>query len=731
MATILDVAKLAGVSQGTASNVLNGKGNVSSEKIKLVEEAARQLGYTINERAKILRKGSGNLICIILPSIEYKKYRNFYYSLKYYVERNGYLTELLLSNDNPQTEKELIQRAQAMMAAGLVSISCIQEKQNYYQDKGFEHVIFVERKPEFACDYFGFDYEKAGEELAKQVLEKDHKKIALITGSLKYSNENDFFRGFQREMDRQEQVNHQVSSDIRRLAHTLLELLISGTRYDTIVTTSLSFAKKIEQTVEVFLTGDKIPVYTLSPVMSLPERKFHKYELNYSLLGREVASVLLEKENGTPLQSVIYENDGIKNWADIEIRNKVAKNINILTLESPEANIMKGLAKIYTEKTGIAVNVSIFSYDEIYEQFLLAETFDKYDVLRIDATWLSLFAERVFMPLEAIDPKIKNAFDAFIPSLSEKYAYVNGKLYALPITPSVQILFYRKDLFENTVNRRLYQEKYKKELKVPQTFLEFNQIAEFFTELANKGEADVKYGCTLTLENTGVVSTEFLARLFSHKKYLYENCGKIIINDEAGKLALKELLEAQKFSSARPSRWWTATAQEFANGESAMMINFSNFASEILGRKSKVVENIGFSMVPGGNPVYGGGSIGVSKNSKHKKEALAFIKWMTKEPITSATAALGSVSPCIKTYTNYDIINTFPWLELSKDCFELSTTSRVPKHCKHSFDEKRFVNIVGTAVKNVIMGFMTEEEALNHAQLLIDRELNSKVTENK
>ena len=69
MATILDVAKKAGVSQGTVSNVLNGKGNVSSEKIRAVEEAARELGYTINERAKMLRKGSGNVICVILPTI--------------------------------------------------------------------------------------------------------------------------------------------------------------------------------------------------------------------------------------------------------------------------------------------------------------------------------------------------------------------------------------------------------------------------------------------------------------------------------------------------------------------------------------------------------------------------------------------------------------------------------------------------------------------------------------
>ena len=34
MATIKDIAKKAGVAQGTVSNVLNGKGNVSSDKIR-------------------------------------------------------------------------------------------------------------------------------------------------------------------------------------------------------------------------------------------------------------------------------------------------------------------------------------------------------------------------------------------------------------------------------------------------------------------------------------------------------------------------------------------------------------------------------------------------------------------------------------------------------------------------------------------------------------------------
>lgn len=56
MPTIKDIAKEAGVAQGTVSNVLNGRGNVSSDKIILVEQACAKLGYTMNQRAKTLRQ---------------------------------------------------------------------------------------------------------------------------------------------------------------------------------------------------------------------------------------------------------------------------------------------------------------------------------------------------------------------------------------------------------------------------------------------------------------------------------------------------------------------------------------------------------------------------------------------------------------------------------------------------------------------------------------------------
>ena len=61
MATIKDIAKIAGVAQGTVSNVLNGRGNVSSDKIRRVLDACEQLGYIPNEQAKQLDTASASI----------------------------------------------------------------------------------------------------------------------------------------------------------------------------------------------------------------------------------------------------------------------------------------------------------------------------------------------------------------------------------------------------------------------------------------------------------------------------------------------------------------------------------------------------------------------------------------------------------------------------------------------------------------------------------------------
>lgn len=722
MATIIDVAKMAGVSQGTASNVLNGKGNVSSEKIRAVEEAARKLGYTINERAKILRKGSGNIVCVIVPSMECRHYRDFYYCLKNYAEKKGCMAELLITNDSKQTEYNMIQWAKSVMALGVAVITCLNEKEAKEAYAGFKKVCFVERKGAPGSDYIGFDYGLAGEKIADSVQQDGHRKVLIVTNSLKFSNENEFCRGLCTTLGEKKIKFAHITTDSRRLSHSIINTLVQGDEYDAMVTTNVRFAEKMRNVMKNFAPEYHIPIYTMSSIAFLPEGDYQRYELNYGLVGKLVAERIIDgtKEEKTE-RELICENDGFREWNRIDLAKKPAEKLRILAIDSPETMILQGVARLYTEETGTQIEFDVLAYDDLYQQFLKAEHSDYYDIFRMDVTWLPLLSERILVPLEELDENIEEVHKEYIPALINKYSRVHGRNYALPITPSTQLLFYRKDLFENTVIKRLYSETCKSELKIPKTFEEYNKIAEFF---AMNEALEEHYFSNLTLGSMGVTATEFLCRLFSHKKHLYGKDGKVVVNDEAGVLAMQELMTAKQYSDKKVVHWWKTSAREFAEGKLVMMINFSNYASEIIGAGSKVVGNIGVAMVPGRNPIYGGGTVGISKNSHQKEDALAFIKWITTEPAASGMAALGSVSPCAKTYNKYDIIDVFPWLELSKDCFSKSHTQRIPADSDKAFDEIKFLNIVGMAVENVMMGFLSAEESLNRAQKLIDEEVN-------
>jgi DNA-binding LacI/PurR family transcriptional regulator len=67
IATLQDVADLSGVSRGTASRALTGKGRVSTDTRSRVLEAARSLRYSTNSGARNLRRARAGSIGLWLP----------------------------------------------------------------------------------------------------------------------------------------------------------------------------------------------------------------------------------------------------------------------------------------------------------------------------------------------------------------------------------------------------------------------------------------------------------------------------------------------------------------------------------------------------------------------------------------------------------------------------------------------------------------------------------------
>ena len=102
---------------------------------------------------------------------------------------------------------------------------------------------------------------------------------------------------------------------------------------------------------------------------------------------------------------------------------------------------------------------------------------------------MSRFAPRIYEPLKNLDAQVDTLQDHFLPGLMDRYGCSSGEIYAIPETPSTQMLFYRKDLFENITLRRLYKEQNREPLVPPTTFAQYNRIARFFTKNFNPTSA--------------------------------------------------------------------------------------------------------------------------------------------------------------------------------------------------------------------------------------------------
>ena len=84
MATIKDVARMAGVSTSTVSNIINGKSSVKSDSVKRVQEAMEALGYQPDAYARGLRSSKNQSVAFICPTLVCSCYRAIYDGVCFY-----------------------------------------------------------------------------------------------------------------------------------------------------------------------------------------------------------------------------------------------------------------------------------------------------------------------------------------------------------------------------------------------------------------------------------------------------------------------------------------------------------------------------------------------------------------------------------------------------------------------------------------------------------------------
>lgn len=187
MATLHDVARIAGVSPMTVSRVVNGSPHVSPELRARVEQALADTGYLPNTLARSLRAQRTDTIALLLPDMT----NPFFTTLAHGVEtaaREAGVTMILANSDEREDEEQrLVQVLLQRQVDGLLVATAGSGAGTIRQcrDKGVP-LVLVDRPPlggtVDAVDVVRADAKAGARELGRLLVGLGHRTMAVLSG---------------------------------------------------------------------------------------------------------------------------------------------------------------------------------------------------------------------------------------------------------------------------------------------------------------------------------------------------------------------------------------------------------------------------------------------------------------------------------------------------------------------------------------------------------------------
>lgn len=715
MATIKDIARLAGVSHGTVSNVLNGRGNVSLEKINLVESAAKQLGYSINERGQQLRREVSSAIGIVLPNIRDARYATIHSTVSSFLQGQDCACTLYLTDDIPSQEEAALSEIASRRMQGVILVSCEpggSEARALLRRNGAK-VICMERRVEGDVPYIGFDYDEIADCIIERLTAFSASHVSIITGLLTHSSERTLHNRLTERLSGCAQVRT-YQSDTNNALIAAFKCVSASTPSDAVVTTSPIFAQQVldayafrhEKQIPHVITLTSTGLIAHTPPLSCIYLDWKRIALH---AARMVLGLIPPSTDVFP----VTPEAAMPEWR-IQIPKKT--KLNVMMLEGADTNALRKLLPNFTHATGIEVQFASFPYHELYSAIRDAGRSGLFDVLRLDVVWLSTFCQ-CLQGYAPDDPVSAPIFAPMLEEVKAPYSTVDGTVYAFPFTPNIQLQFYRKDIFDDPKVRRAYYEWSHNTLGVPVTFEQYREVLRFFSQAENPF-SPIEYGASIASGAISAMAGEFLPCFFGMGGALFGDNGEVLLDSPAGRKALHHYLDISRYMLPVTNSWWQALVDNFRDGRTAMLNLFINHVSDINDlRKSKIAGQIGFGAIPGGRPLMGGGILGVAAASQKKEAALEFIRWACSERISLPFTLLGGISPCRNIYSNTELTELFPWLTIVPDNFRNAVMRRVPS----GLDEHEVERVIGLAVKSALSKVISPEDALRNAQQQLER----------
>lgn len=718
MATIKDVALMAGVSIATVSNYINHTKPVSKELSQKIQEAIDTLKYSQNLSAKALKSQTSAEIGIIFPNFDSPYYIQILKGIERAFMNTEYYLNIAISNDISDIENSIVQNFLKKRISGLILITCQPNKWEYYYEnftsKNIPIVLIDRDIPDLDANFVSFDNYPIIHEMTKHLLEKNYQDICLFSGPFRFKCEENCFHGFQKAYE-DAQLTFSDSQIIKTNCSKedafgkTIQLFSTHTPQAIIATSEVIATGIIEALRILGFADDQIPVLTLG------ESHWNLFTNSFASisavrpamkLGKTAAELLIQQLSSPHTiesERVIFENEGITMQPALSTLKPMQiqqpkpapkEKIRILMLDTPQVHTLMGLLRIFEQRENIKTDVTIIPHHLLYDKILenyRSDSEEPFDILMYDLPWLIPLAsghilEDISEQMTTIDQ------DIFFPDCLKYFSRFNHHFYGIPFMYAPQIFYYRKDLFENPELKAQYEHQNNLSLRPPLTLKEFNTIADFFTNHTDV----INYGISIPASYDECLAPEIYMRLRAFGGTLFDKSGKACLNSASTLKAYIYFIRSTHF--AKPDyRQATdvSVVQDFLKGDTAMLITYPSFLTDVTDlRKNSMIGSIGYHHIPGRSPLLGGWSLGISSKSTQKDNAFKFLKWMCEDQIANYFTLLGGQTAITSAYTNDELNKLYPWLTLYYNTYQYAKPIITPTMGKYNAISQKDVDAI-------------------------------------
>lgn len=182
--TLKDIAIDLGLSFVTVSKVLRNIDDVSDKTRLLVLERAKALNYKPNPSARALATGRTRIVGLVVPDLLHTYFAQIAKSLARTLLKKGYFLTILVSEEDPDLEREIVDHLLAWRPDALIIASAAKYSEDIarIQRHGTPLLLIDRCFPDLATNYIGADNEVVGALATEHLISMGCKRIAHLRG---------------------------------------------------------------------------------------------------------------------------------------------------------------------------------------------------------------------------------------------------------------------------------------------------------------------------------------------------------------------------------------------------------------------------------------------------------------------------------------------------------------------------------------------------------------------